>query len=97
MNPIAFCFSSENMNYVFLSRGLGLGSLNHRKGSMSISRAEQGMVSSKRLITSGWRTPRRPTLFPCAKISAQRPGKKVESNREKKEKTERIVNKYYFK
>lgn len=46
---------------------------------MSISRAEQGMVSSKRLMTSGWRTPRRPTLLPRTKISAQRPGKKVES------------------
>lgn len=57
---------------------------NHRKGSTSISRAEQGMVSSKRVMTSGCRTPRRPTLFPRTKISAQRPGKKVGSEREKK-------------
>lgn len=64
---------------VFLGSGLGMRSWIHRKSSMSISRAEQGMVSSKRLMTSGWRTPRRPTLFPRTKISAQRPGKKVES------------------
>lgn len=56
-----------------------MGSI-HRKGSMSISRAEQGMVSSKRVMTSGCRTPRRPTLFPLTKTSAQRPGKKVESS-----------------
>lgn len=43
------------------------------------------MVSSKPLITSGWRTPRCPTLFPWEKTSAQRPGKKVESERRRKQ------------
>ncbi|KAG7215134.1 hypothetical protein INR49_022745, partial [Caranx melampygus] len=41
------------------------------------NRAEQGMVSSKRVLTSGGGAERRPTLFPRTKISAQRPGKKV--------------------
>lgn len=50
---------------------------------MSTSSAEQGMVRSKALMTSGWRTPRRPMLFPPKKISAQRPGKKVESEPER--------------
>lgn len=50
---------------------------------MSTSSAEQGRVRSKALMTSGWRTPRRPMLFPPKKISAQRPGKKVESEPER--------------
>lgn len=49
----------------------------HKKGSILISREEQGMVSSNLVITSGWRTPSFPTLWPLAKTSAHRPGKKA--------------------
>lgn len=51
----------------------------YKNGSMVISKAEQGMFKSKLLITSGWRTPSWPITWPLAKISAQRPGKKVGS------------------
>lgn len=57
----------------------------HRKGSMLISRAEQGMFSSNLVITSGWRTPSLPTLWPLAKTSAHRPGKKAGPARQKEE------------
>ena len=49
----------------------------HKKGSMLISSEEQGMISSNLVITSGWRTPSFPTLWPLTKISAHRPGKKA--------------------
>ena len=46
-----------------------------KNGSMLISTQEQGIVSSNLVITSGWRTPSFPMLWPRAKISAHRPGK----------------------
>lgn len=55
----------------------------HKKGPILISREEQGMVSSNLVITSGWRTPSFPTLWPLAKISAHRPGKKAGPEKEK--------------
>ena len=47
----------------------------HKNGSILVSKQEQGRVSSNLVITSGWRTPSFPMLWPRAKISAQRPGK----------------------
>lgn len=58
----------------------------HRKGSILISREEQGMVSSNLVITSGWRTPSFPMLWPRAKISAHRPGKNAEPETERERK-----------
>lgn len=54
----------------------------HKNGSILISREEQGMVSSNLVITSGWRTPSFPMLWPRAKISAHRPGKNAEPETE---------------
>ena len=51
----------------------------YKNGSMSNSRAEAGMLSSKALNTSGCNTPSFPTTFPRATISAHLPGKNVES------------------
>lgn len=55
----------------------------HKNGSMLISTQEQGMVSSNLVITSGWRTPSFPMLWPRAKISAHRPGKNAEPERQR--------------
>lgn len=59
----------------------------HKKGSILISREEQGMVSSNLVITSGWRTPSFPMLWPRAKISAHRPGKNAEPETERERKS----------
>lgn len=55
----------------------------HKKGPILISSEEQGIVSSNLVITSGWRTPSFPTLWPLAKISAHRPGKKAGPEKDK--------------
>ena len=56
----------------------------HKNGSMLISTQEQGMVSSNLVITSGWRTPSFPMLWPRAKISAHRPGKNAGPEKQRK-------------
>ena len=57
---------------------------NHRKGSIVISIAAQGLVSSNFVKTFGWRTPKRPMLVPLTTMSAHRPEKYVASVVEKK-------------
>lgn len=51
----------------------------HRNGSMSISTAEAGILSSKAVNTSGCSTPSFPITFPFAQISAHLPEKNVGS------------------
>ncbi len=46
-----------------------------------ISRAEQGCINSKLVMTSGCKTPIIPETFPFITISAQRPLRKRESER----------------
>lgn len=49
--------------------------VNYKKGSMLISRAEQGLVRSKAASTLGCITPILPIALPRSSISPQRPGK----------------------
>lgn len=52
---------------------------NHKNGSMLISTAEHGLVSSNAVNTLGWMTPILPMTWPFSTTSAQRPGKYVGS------------------